>query len=221
MPTHPFQPSGLNADSKTLILGSFPSVASREMGFYYAHPQNRFWKVLGTLFDDKSIAQNLAPNPASLKHTKQKTITSPENQALINNIAAKTAFLQSHSLVLWDIVQTCEIIGSSDSSLKNIAFNDIFVLLSSSKIKTICLNGTKASALFQKYCKNLDFPLTAQTKEYYKILIPPPSFSQKFNRNISFFSLPSTSPTNAKTNLQKLLISWQILLYFGIRLREQ
>ncbi|TLD80951.1 DNA-deoxyinosine glycosylase [Helicobacter sp. MIT 05-5293] len=190
MPTHPFPPSGLNADSKTLILGSFPSIKSRECGFYYAHPQNRFWKVLGALFDDKSIAQN---------------------QALINNIAAKTAFLQSHSLVLWDIVQTCEIIGSSDSSLKNIAFNDIFALLSSSKIKTICLNGTKASALFQKYCKNLGFPLTAQTKEYYKILIPPPSFSQKFNRNINIFSLPSTSPANAKTNLQKLLLSWQIL----------
>lgn len=194
MPTHPFPPSGLSEVSKILILGSFPSVKSRECGFYYAHPQNRFWKVLGALFDDKSIAQN---------------------QALINNITTKAAFLQSHSLVLWDMVYSCEIKGSSDSSLKNIAFNDIFALLQSSKIQTICLNGTKATMLFKAYCKAQNVKLlqdSTQTHKCYRILTPSHSFAQIFHREISIFALPSTSPANARYSLNNLLNAWKIVL---------
>ncbi|WP_334096209.1 DNA-deoxyinosine glycosylase, partial [Helicobacter typhlonius] len=196
---HPFAPSTIDRDSKVLILGSFPSVASREMGFYYAHPQNRFWKVLGALFDDEAIY---------LKSTK------PSEEQYRQHITAQKAFLQSHSIVLWDIVQACEIQGSSDSSLKNIAFNDIFALLHISKICAIFLNGTKATTLFQQYCKNLAFPLKIQACLHYKILTPTQSLALKFTREIRIFSLPSTSPANAKYSLDSLIDSWCILLDF-------
>lgn len=193
---HPFAPSALSKDSKILILGSFPSIASRKMGFYYAHPQNRFWKVLGALFDDKSIY---------IKSTKSS------ESSYQQYIKAQKAFLQSHFIVLWDIVHSCEIIGSSDSSLKNIAFNDIFTLLHSSEIRAIFLNGTKATTLFQQYCKNLGFPLKIQAFPHYKILIPIESLP-KFTREIHIFSLPSTSPANARYNLNDLINSWRVLL---------
>ena len=196
---HPFAPSTIDKDSKILILGSFPSVASREMGFYYAHPQNRFWKVLGALFDDEAIY---------LKSTK------PSEEQYQEHIKAQKAFLQSHSIVLWDIVQACEIQGSSDSSLKNIAFNDIFTLLHTSAIRAIFLNGIKATTLFQQYCKKLGFPTTIQTCPHYKILIPTESLTPKFTREIRIFSLPSTSPANAKYSPDSLIDSWRILLDF-------
>lgn len=196
---HPFAPSSIDRDSKILILGSFPSVASREMGFYYAHPQNRFWKVLGALFGDESI------------YTKSTKLNKEEQQ---QHIKMQKVFLQSRSIVLWDIVYSCEITGSSDSSLKNIAFNDIFALLHSSEIRAIFLNGTKATMLFQQYCKNLGFSLKIQVCPHYKILLPTESLTLKFGREIHVFSLPSTSPANAKYSLDSLLNSWRILLDF-------
>ncbi|WP_334088009.1 DNA-deoxyinosine glycosylase [Helicobacter typhlonius] len=196
---HPFAPSNIDKDSKILILGSFPSVASREMGFYYAHLQNRFWKVLGALFGDEAIY---------LKSTK------PSEEQYRQHITAQKAFLQSHSIVLWDIVYSCDITGSSDSSLKNIAFNDIFSLLTSSEIRAIFLNGTKATTLFRQYSKNLGFPLKIQACLHYKILAPTESLTPKFTREIHIFSLPSTSPANAKYSLDSLIDSWCILLDF-------
>ncbi|MDE5591761.1 MAG: DNA-deoxyinosine glycosylase [Helicobacter sp.] len=201
MPIHPFAPSVIDKDSKILILGSFPSVASREMGFYYAHSQNRFWKVLGALFEDEAIY---------LKPTK------PNKEQYKEHITIQKAFLQSYSIVIWDIVQSCEIIGSSDSSLKNIVFNDIFTLLHTSKIQAIFLNGTKATMLFQKYCKNLGFLLEIQTRPHYKILTPTKSLAPKFTRKIHIFSLPSTSPANAKYSLDSLIDSWRVLLEFCV-----
>ncbi|TLD87635.1 MULTISPECIES: DNA-deoxyinosine glycosylase [Helicobacter] len=196
---HPFAPSNIDKDSKILILGSFPSVASREMGFYYAHLQNRFWKVLGALFGDETI------------YAKFTKLNKEERQ---QHIKMQKAFLQSHSIVLWDIVYSCDITGSSDSSLKNIAFNDIFSLLTSSEIRAIFLNGTKATTLFQQYCKNLAFPLKIQACLHYKILTPTQSLALKFTREIRIFSLPSTSPANAKYSLDSLIDSWCILLDF-------
>ncbi|RDU72433.1 DNA-deoxyinosine glycosylase [Helicobacter aurati] len=194
---HPFDPSPIHQDSKILILGSFPSVASRERGFYYAHPQNRFWRVLGALFDNETIY--LKSTKINKKQYKQ-------------HIKIQKAFLQSHSIVLWDIVYSCEISGSSDSSLKNITFNDIFSLFNSSKIQTICLNGTKATILFQKYCKNLGFTLKIETHPHYKTLIPLESLIPKFTTEIHIFSLPSTSPANARYSLDSLLNAWKVLL---------
>ena len=199
MPIHPFAPSAIDINSKVLILGSFPSVASREMGFYYAHSQNRFWKVLGALFGDESI------------YAKFTKLNKEERR---QHIRMQKVFLQSRFIVLWDIVYSCEITGSSDSSLKNIAFNDIFALLHSSEIRAIFLNGTKATMLFQQYCKNLGFPLTIRAYPHYKILIPTESLIPKFTREIHIFSLPSTSPANAKYSLNSLIDSWRILLDF-------
>lgn len=196
---HPFVPSAIDRDSKILILGSFPSVASREMGFYYAHSQNRFWKVLGALFGDESI------------YAKSTKLNKEERQ---QHIKIQKAFLQSHSIVLWDIVQSCEIQGSSDSSLKNIAFNDIFALLDTSEIRAIFLNGTKATTLFQQYCKNLGFPLTIQAYPHYKILVPTKPLVPKFAREPYIFSLPSTSPANARYSLDSLIDSWKIVREF-------
>ena len=195
---HPFAPSTIDINSKTLILGSFPSVASREMGFYYAHPQNRFWKVLGALFGETIYLKSLKPSKEQYQE----------------HIKTQKAFLQSHSIVLWDIVQSCEIQGSSDSSLKNTTFNDIFALLHTSKICAIFLNGTKATTLFQQYCKNLSFPTTIQVCPHYKILTFTETLAPKFGRDICIFSLPSTSPANAKYSLNSLIDSWRILLDF-------
>lgn len=196
---HSFAPSAIDKDSKILILGSFPSVASREMGFYYAHPQNRFWKVLGALFDNEAI------------YLKSAKLSEEQYQ---KHITAQKAFLQSHFIVLWDIVHSCEIRGSSDSSLKNITFNDIFALLHTSEIRAIFLNGTKATTLFQQYCKNLGFLLTIRAYPHYKILNPTKPLIPKFAREIHIFSLPSTSPANARYSLVSLIDSWRILLDF-------
>ncbi len=214
MPTHPFAPSGLTKDSKILILGSFSSVTSRDVGFYYAHPQNRFWKVLELLFKDGDIAPASIIPQAILSEqntTLYSAIGYKQNIPLsMQSMVTKIEFLKSHLLVLWDMVKSCEIKGSSDSSLKNIVFNDIFTLLHSSKIQAICLNGTKATMLFKQYCKNQNLPLTLHSHSHYKTLIPIDS--QKFRHKIVIFSLPSTSPANARYNLDSLLNVWSILL---------
>ena len=211
---HPFPPSTIDKNSKILILGSFPSIASRERGFYYAHPQNRFWKVLGTLFNDTSIFSNTSISPKSTKlSTKQYH----------QHIKIQKAFLQSHSIVLWDMVRCCEITGSSDASLKNVVFNDIFSLLQASPIRAIFLNGTKATTLFQRYCKNLGLLLKLKPHSHYKALIPTPSlpsaesaeslqtFLPQCATAIHIFSLPSTSPANARYSLKSLCDSWHII----------
>lgn len=214
MPTHPFAPSGLTKDSKILILGSFPSVTSRDVGFYYAHPQNRFWRVLELLFKDGDITPaSIIPQAILLEQNTALHSTIGYNQNIplsMQPMATKIEFLKSHLLVLWDMVKSCEIKGSSDSSLKNIVFNDIFTLLYSSKIQAICLNGTKATMLFKQYCKNQNSPLILHSHSHYKTLIPIDS--QKFRHKIVIFSLPSTSPANARYNLDSLLNAWSILL---------
>ncbi|STQ86895.1 uracil-DNA glycosylase family protein [Helicobacter muridarum] len=214
MPKHPFAPSGLTKDSKILILGSFPSVASREEGFYYAHPQNRFWRVLELLFKERSVMPNsTTPQAIFLEQNTASHIPKADYKHIslsMQSMATKIAFLKSHLFVLWDIVYSCEIIGSSDSTLKNIVFNDVFNLLHSSKIKAICLNGTKATMLFQKYCKNQNLSLMLHSHSHYKTLTP--ITSQKFGREIAIFSLPSTSPANAKYSLDNLLNAWKVLL---------
>lgn len=113
-----------NEFSKVLILGSLPSVKSREVGFYYAHPQNRFWLILESLFG----------------------VSLPDVQA-------KKEFLLSHGVALWDTVASCEISGSSDASIKNIEVNDLTNLLQDSQIKFVFCTGRKAYNLYQKYMK--------------------------------------------------------------------
>ena len=147
--THTFGPVYDDA-SRILILGSFPSVKSREQQFYYGHPQNRFWKVLAAVFED----------------------TLPET------IPQKKAFLLEHHIALWDVIASCDIAGSSDSSIRNVTANDMEVILKTADIRRICANGDTAYRLFSKYC------LTAEMPEVKK--------------------LPSTSPANCGCSDEKL-----------------
>lgn len=120
---HPFSPF-YDKESKVLILGSFPSVKSREANFYYMHPQNRFWKILELVFNESS----------------GKTINLKKN------------FLKRHHLALWDVIASCEIVGSADSSIKNVRVNDINAIIKNSNIKYIFTTGKKAYDLYNKYC---------------------------------------------------------------------
>jgi len=115
-----------NDDSEILILGSIPSVKSRELGFYYMHPQNKFWLVLSKVF----------------------------NEEIGLSIEQKKEFLKRHKIALWDVLYSCEINGSSDVSIKNIEVNDIKLMLEKTHIKRIYTTGRKAYELYNKYCFN-------------------------------------------------------------------
>jgi len=119
---HPIDPV-FDKDSKVLILGSFPSVRSREAGFFYGHPQNRFWKVTARVFGDE------VPQTAE----------------------EKKAFLLRNHIALWDVIGSCDIDGSSDASIRNVTVNDISLILKTADIRAIFLNGKKAFSLYQKY----------------------------------------------------------------------
>lgn len=150
---HTFEPI-FNDKSEILILGSLPSVKSRENQFYYGHPQNRFWKVIAGMF------------------TEQAPVT----------IAEKKKFLLEHHIAVWDVIASCDIIGSSDSSIKNVVANDMDEILQQADIRSIFANGDKAYQLFLKYCRKENQPPVHR--------------------------LPSTSPANAAWNLEKLIAAW-------------
>ena len=119
---HPIDPV-FDKDSKVLILGSFPSVRSREAGFFYGHPQNRFWKVTARVFGDE------------VPQTTEE----------------KKAFLLRNHIALWDVIGSCDIDGSSDASIRNVTVNDISLILKTADIRSVFLNGKKAYSLYQKY----------------------------------------------------------------------
>lgn len=154
MTVHPFPPLYDN-NSKILILGSFPSVKSREQMFFYGHPQNRFWKVISAVFGDKI--------PVSIEEKKK--------------------FLLKHGIALWDVIASCEIEGSSDSSIKNVTANDITKILVCADIKTIFVNGKTAEKYYKKYIEN--------------------------TVGRSAVCLPSTSPANAVWSLDRLIEEWK------------
>lgn len=141
-------------NSKVLILGSFPSVKSREKMMYYSHPQNRFWKVMSILFDEE--------------------------------IANKKEFVLKHNIALWDVIESCDIDGSSDSSIKNIKFNDIRKIVDNSKVLNIFVLGRKAYDLYNKYI----YP----------------------NIKVEATMLSSTSPANAVKSLDDLVNEYRIIL---------
>ncbi len=119
---HPIPPL-YNENSEVLILGSFPSVKSREARFFYGHPQNRFWKLLALLF----------------------------NEAVPVTIEDKTRIVLENNLALWDTIHSCTITGSSDSSIKDVVPNDISVILNNSRVGKIFCNGTASHNLYNKY----------------------------------------------------------------------
>lgn len=120
--THPFDPV-VDADCRLLILGSFPSVRSRENAFYYGHPQNRFWRVIAGVFDE--------PVPAS--------------------VGEKKAFLLRHHIALWDVIASCGINGSSDASIRDAVPVDIDRVMRAADIRTILCNGSLAGKLYARH----------------------------------------------------------------------
>lgn len=155
---HTFGPV-VDSECEILILGSMPSAKSREINFYYGHPQNRFWKVISQIYDEKLPL----------------TIDEKKEMLLKNHIA------------LWDVIASCDIIGSSDQSIKNVVGNDMSIILKQANIRKIYANGNKAYELFEKYCVTKDQP--------------------------EVIKLPSTSPANAMWTLERLTAEWkQIIL---------
>ena len=123
---HPIPPF-YDADSRILILGSFPSVKSREQMFFYGHPQNRFWKVVAAVFDD------------------DVPVTIPD----------KKAFLKRHYIAMWDVIGSCDIEGSSDASISNVRANDLNVILKAADIKAVFVNGKTAYRYYRKYTEDI------------------------------------------------------------------
>lgn len=122
MITHPIQPV-FDEKSQILILGSFPSVKSREQMFFYGHPQNRFWKVIAAVC----------------------------NEAVPKTIEEKRGMLLKHKIAVWDVIASCEIEGSSDASITNVEPNDLSRILEAAEITRIYCNGGKAYDLYCKY----------------------------------------------------------------------
>lgn len=150
---HPFPPL-YDDDSEILILGSLPSVKSREQMFFYGHPQNRFWKVMSMVL----------------------------GEVLPTTIDEKKIMLHAHHIALWDAIYSCDIIGSSDSSIKNVIPTDLGKIISSSKVTKVICNGKTSGKYFSKY----------QQKEL----------------DIEPVILPSTSPANAAFSVDKLVEIW-------------
>ena len=154
---HPIPPL-YDPGSRILILGSFPSVKSREGQFFYHHPQNRFWRVLAAVLDE----------------------TPPIT------IEEKSAFLHRNHIALWDVIGSCEISGSSDSSIRNVVPNDLSPILETANIRAVFCNGGTSHRYYRKYTQ-------AAT-------------------GIEARVLPSTSPANAAWNLEKLTNALQEIL---------
>ncbi len=158
---HPFPPL-YDKNSKILILGSFPSVKSREQMFFYGHPQNRFWKVIAGVFESD----------------------------IPTVIEEKKKLLISHKIALWDVIASCEITGSSDSSIKNVVVNDFSEIFKTADIKRIFVNGKTAEKYYNKYLK------------------------EKIGRECTV--LPSTSPANAAWSLERLITAWNIIKDYAL-----
>lgn len=153
---HPINPI-FDSNSRILILGSFPSVKSREQGFFYGHPQNRFWRVAAAVCNEETPV----------------------------TIDEKKAFLLKNNIAVWDVIHSCDITGSADSTIKNVVANDLRVILDSADIKQIFVNGRKAEQLYNKY------------------IMP--------DINREAVCLPSTSPANAAWNMERLIAAWRVI----------
>ena len=154
---HPIPPL-YDGSSRILILGSFPSVKSREAMFFYGHPQNRFWPVLAAVLG--------CERPTTIEE--------------------KTRLALTHHIALWDAIASCEITGSSDSSIREAVPTDLTPILQTAPIRQIFCNGT---ASYQLYCR---CQLTRTGREAVK--------------------LPSTSPANAAWSAERLTRAWMVIL---------
>ena len=156
MISHPIPPV-YDRDSTILILGSFPSVRSREEGFFYGHPKNRFWKVVSAVFD--------AEEPCTVEEKK--------------------AFLLRHHIAVWDVIGSCDVVGSSDASIKNVSANDLTEILKNAGIRAVFVNGKTAYRYYERFSEG------------------------KTGRQA--VCLPSTSPANAAWTLERLIEAWRCI----------
>lgn len=156
---HPLEPC-FTKESKILILGSFPSVKTREYGFFYGHPQNRFWRVMEILF----------------------------NEELSNDIDERKDFLSRHKIALYDSIYQCDIIGSSDASIKNAQPSDLKEIIRGADIKEVFLNGSTSYKYYKKYHEK--------------------------DLGHEGVKLPSTSPANARYRLDDLVNEWRVILKY-------
>ena len=155
--THEF-PALYDRESQVLMLGSIPSPKSREMAFYYGHPQNRFWKVMAAVLGEDI----------------------PET------IPQKKAMLKKHHIALWDVLDSCTIVGASDTSIEDPVVNNIGELVKKSKVSRIFCTGATAYNLYKKFCAN--------------------------DVGIEAIKLPSTSPANCAVSLEKLVEAYKVIL---------
>lgn len=121
---HPLEPV-YDENSRVLVLGTMPSPKSREYGFYYSHPQNRFWRVVSELYH------------APLPQTNEE----------------KTQLLLQNHIALWDVLKSCRIEGADDASIRDPVANDIAGLLAQTNIRAVFTTGTKAAALYRRLCR--------------------------------------------------------------------
>lgn len=156
MIVHPIPPL-FNEESETLILGSFPSVKSREAAFFYGHPQNRFWAVVAEIYGCE----------------KPQTVEEKKRLVLENKLA------------MWDVIESCEIEGSADSTISSVTANDLNIILENSKVDRIFVNGKTAEKYYNKYT----YPKTG----------------------IKAICLPSTSPANAAWSVDRLVDAWKAI----------
>ena len=134
---HPIPPL-YDPDSRILILGSFPSPKSRQTGFFYGHPQNRFWKVMAEVLD---WTNEKAGVPSD----------TPGEIFLPGSVPEKSAMLHSSHVAVWDTIASCDITGASDASITNVVPNDLSLILESADIRQIYCNGSKSHELYMKY----------------------------------------------------------------------
>lgn len=151
---HPIAPL-YDEHSEILILGSFPSVKSREQMFFYGHKQNRYWRVMASLLGEE----------------------------LPQTIEEKRAMMLRHHIAMWDVIASCDIHGSSDSSIVNVVPNDLTPILAAGRIRQIYCNGAKSYELYHKYIE--------------------PTLGR------GAVKLPSTSPANAAMSVERLLVEWK------------
>lgn len=144
-------------NSRILILGSFPSVKSRETQFFYGHPQNRFWRVLSAVFCCEC----------------PQTVEEKKKMLLDNHVA------------VWDVIKSCDIAGSSDSSIKNVVPNDFTAIFETADIQKVFANGATAYNLYKRY-----------------------------NKDSEAIKLPSTSPANAAYSVDRLIKEWSVINKF-------
>ena len=153
---HPIPPL-YDENSRVLVLGSFPSIKSREAMFFYGHPQNRFWRLLALLCGE--------PEPKTVEEKKRLAL--------------------SHGVAMWDSIHSCTIVGSSDSSVRDVVPNDLSVILENSRVEKIYCNGALSHRMYMKHI----YP----------------------NTGIAAVKLPSTSPANAAFSLDRLAKCWKVI----------